>query len=113
MTPAPLLHQIEALLWCALLFLSIAGYGAILLRLFGLRRPSIALAATSGVGVVIFLGGCLNLLPPFPPPSPLCLIVVGLLAAALPRITITEPDGIGKPKNLRAPTSRILTLLLL
>ena len=42
MTPASLLHFIAALLWCALLFVSIAGYGAVLLRLFGLRRPSVA-----------------------------------------------------------------------
>jgi hypothetical protein len=69
MTPASLLHLIEALLWGGLLFLSIAGYGAVLLRLFGLRTPSIALAATSGVGVVIFLGGCLNLVHPSRPPS--------------------------------------------
>ena len=62
MTPAALLHFTEALLWCALLFLSIAGYGALLLRLFAMRRPSVVLAAASGFGVVIFLGGCLNLL---------------------------------------------------
>ena len=62
MTPASLLHFMEALLWCALLFLAIAGYGALLLRLFSLLRPSVTLAAVSGFGVVIFLGGCRNLL---------------------------------------------------
>ena len=77
MTPASLLHFAEALLWCALLFISIAGYGAVLLRLFGLHRPSIALAATSGVGVVIFLGGCLNLAQAITAPLLLALIFIG------------------------------------
>jgi hypothetical protein len=113
MTPASLLHLIEALLWCALLFLSIAGYGAVLLRLFGLRTPSIALAATSGVGVVIFLGGCLNLIHAITTPILLTLTVVGILATILLRITITEPDGIaGVSANLRMPSSRIITLLI-
>jgi hypothetical protein len=112
MTPASLLHFLEALLWCALLFLSIAGYGAILLRLFGLRRPSIALAATSGIGVVIFLGGCLNLLHAITTPVLLALIVLGLLAAILLRITVTEPDAQSEAGNLQTP-SRTITLLLL
>jgi hypothetical protein len=113
MTPASLQHLIEALLWCALLFLSIAGYGAVFLRLFGLRRPSIALAATSGVGVVICLGGCLNLIDAITAPILLSLIALGLLAALLLRITITEPDGTaGAAANLRTPSSRIITLLI-
>jgi hypothetical protein len=113
MTPASLLHLIEALLWCALLFLSIAGYGAVLLRLFGLRTPSIALAATSGVGIVIFLGGCLNLIHAITTPILLALTVVGILATILLRITITEPDGTaGVAANLRTPSSRIITLLI-
>jgi hypothetical protein len=120
MTPASLLHfsasvlhLVTALLWCALLFLSIAGYGAILLRLFRLRRPSIALAATSGVGVVIFLGGCLNLLHAITIPILLTLIVLGLLAAILLRITVTEPEPQIEAGNLQPPSSRTVTLLLL
>ena len=119
MTPASLLHFAEALLWCALLFLSIAGYGAIFLRLFGLHRPSIALAATSGVGVVIFLGGCLNLLHAITIPILLTLIVLGLLAAILLRITITEPRVPGQPDqssqaaNLHKPSSRTIKILIL
>src|SRR5438270_12674578 len=113
MTPASLLHLIEALLWCALLFLSIAGYGAVLLRLFGLRRPSITLAGTSGVGVVILLGGCLNLIHAITTPILLTLVVLGLLAAVLLRITITEPDQTaGLAANLRKPSSRIIALLI-
>src|SRR5437879_8114483 len=113
MTPASLLHLIEALLWCALLFLSIAGYGAVLLRLFGLRTPSIAFASTSGVGVVIFLGGCLNLIHAITTPILLTLTVVGILATILLRISITEPDETaGVAANLRTPSSRIITVLI-
>ena len=119
MTPASLLHFIEALLWCALLFLSIAGYGALLLRLFGLRRPSIALAATSGVGVVVFLGGCLNLIHAITTPVLLTLIALGLLAAILLRISITEPHVPGQSHqssetaNLHKPSSRTIKILIL
>src|ERR1700688_1763327 len=93
MTPASLLHFFEALLWCALLFVSIGGYGAVLLRLFGLRRTFVALAATSGVGVVIFLGGCLNLIHAITPPVLLAMILLGLLAAILLRISLTESES--------------------
>jgi len=113
MTPASLLHFIEALLWCALLFLSIAGYGAVLLRLFGLRSPSVALAATSGVGVVIFLGGCLNLIRAITNPVLLAMILLGLLAAILLRITLTEPESPSEAGNLQTPPSRTVTILLL
>jgi hypothetical protein len=113
MTPASLLHFAEALLWCALLFVSIAGYGAILLRLFGIRHPSFALATTSGVGVVIFLGGCLNLATAITTPILLCLILVGLLSAILLRITLSEPDPSTEAPHLQASSSRAVTLLLL
>jgi hypothetical protein len=112
MTSASLLHFSEALLWCALLFLSIAGYGAVLLRLFGVRRPSVALAATSGVGVVIFLGGCLNLIRAVTTPVLLAVILLGLLAAVLLRITFTEPESQSEPGN-QTPSSRNVTLLLI
>jgi hypothetical protein len=113
MTPASLLHFLEALLCCALLLLSIAGYGAVLLRLFGVRRPSIALAATSGIGVVIFLGGCLNLIHAITTPILLTLTILGLLAAILLRITVTEPESLNEADNLPTPSSRTVTLLLL
>ena len=113
MTPASLLHFFGALLWCALLFISIAGYGAVLLRLFGVRRPSVALAATSGVGVVIFLGGCLNLIHAITSPIVTILINLGLIAAGLLRITITEPGAPDESANLPRPSSRTITLLLL
>jgi hypothetical protein len=112
MTPASLLHFIAALLWCALLFISIAGYGGVFLRLFALRRPSVALAATSGVGVVIFLGGCLNLIHAITTPVLLTLIVLGLLAAILLRIKVIEPDEPSRIGDLPTRSSRTVTLLL-
>jgi hypothetical protein len=114
MTLASLVHFTEALLWCVLLFVSIAGYGAILLRLSGLRRPSITLAAISGVTVVIFLGGCLNLLRAITPPILLAMILIGLLAAVLLRIAITESEA--QAETVRppfpSPASRAVLLLL-
>jgi hypothetical protein len=112
MTPASLLHFLWALLSCALLFISIAGYGAVLLRLFGVRRPSVALAATSGVGVVIFLGGCLNLIHAITDPILTILINLGVVAAGFLRITITEPDTPGEIGNPPTRSSRTVTLLL-
>ena len=110
MTPASLLHFAEALLWCALLFLSLAGYGAILLRLFGLRRPSIALAATVGVPVVLLLGGCLNLAHAITSPILIALSLFGIIAALLLRIPLAN----SKPEDeaVQPPHSRAATLLL-
>src|SRR5271156_391728 len=99
MTLASLVHFVEALLWCALLFVSIAGYGAALLRLFGLRRPSATLAAISGVAVIIFLGGCLNLGRAIATPILLSLILLGLAAAILLRITITDSGTQDEPAH--------------
>ncbi len=113
MTPASLVHFTEALLWCALLFVSIAGYGAVLLHLFGVRRPSVAFAATSGVGVVVFLGGCLNLIQAITTPVLLVLILLGLLAAIFLRITITEPEAPSESAAPHSPSSRTVNLLLI
>ncbi len=113
MTPASLLHFAEALLWCALLFVSIAGYGAILLRLFGLHRPSLALAATSGIGAVIFLGGCLNLAHAITTPILLAMIFLGALAAILLRLRLTEPEAQEEDAVRQSPAARTITILLL
>jgi hypothetical protein len=92
MTPAALLHFTEALLWCAILFVSIAGYGAILLRLFGIRRPSIVLASISGFGTVIFLGGLLNLLRAITPPILVVFVLLGFIAAFVLRVKLSDSD---------------------
>jgi hypothetical protein len=112
MTPTSLLHFAEALIWCALLFLSIAGYGAALLYLFGLRRPSVVLAASSGVGVVIFLGGCLNLVWAVTTSVLLLLVFLGVLAAILLRINFAESGSSAKGGSPQSPSSRVATLLL-
>ncbi|NYF50656.1 hypothetical protein [Tunturiibacter gelidoferens] len=115
MTPASLLHFLEALVWCALLFLSIVGYGALFLRLFAIRRPSVTLAATSGFGVVIFLGGCLNLLHAITAPVLISFTILGLLAAILLRITINETDTSSPAPLLQKPSaaSKAVPILLL
>jgi len=113
MTPASLLHFTQALLWCVLLFVSIAGYGAALLRIFNVRRPSAALAGISGVGVVIFLGGCLNLVKAISEPFLLALILLGILAAILLQVTPAETEGNFKDTIPQPPSSRAAALLLL
>ena len=113
MTPAALLHFIEALLWCALLFVSIAGYGALLLRLFKVRRPSISLAATSGFGVVIFLGGCLNLLQAITASVLVGLTVLGVLAAIFLRVTFIETDSQIEAAPQPTSSSTFATCILL
>ena len=80
MTPISLLHFLVALCWSTIVFGAIAGLGAVMLRLIGLHRVSIPLAALTGLGLVIFLGGCLNLLHAISHPARLALVVAGVLA---------------------------------
>ena len=91
MTPLSLLQFCEALFWCALLLTSIAGFGALLLRGFGLRRPLLAIAATTGFGVVLALGGLSNLAHLITRPALLVLIALGLVAAAVLRPRLADP----------------------
>ncbi len=116
MTPASLLHFTEALLWCVLLFVSIAGYGAVLLRLFNVRRPSIVLAATSGFGVIIFLGGCLNLLKAITVPILIAVTLLGLLATILLRVTLQDADpdsAANQQPSTTSTASKAVPLILL
>lgn len=115
MTLAALVHFAEALLWCALLFVSIAGYGAVFLRLFRLRRSSVTLAAIAGIAVVIFLGGCLNLVRAITTPVLLALVLLGVLAAIWFRaagalqVTVADPEA----QTDLPPSSRAVVFLLL
>lgn len=118
MIPAALLHSTEALLWCVALFLSIAGYGAISLRLFGLARPNITTATLAGFGVVIFVGGLLNLLHLITSPILIALTLLGLLATLLLRIQLagsgTSSVNTDSPPGLQPPiSSKVVTLTLL
>lgn len=78
MTPDSLLHLFLALGWVSIVFVAISGLGAILLRGWGLRRVPLPLAAVTGFGVTIFLGGCLNLLQAISYSARLSLVAVGL-----------------------------------
>ena len=113
MTPASLLHFVEALLWCGLVFVSVAGYGAVLLRAFGVRRPAVSMAVVCGVGTVIFLGGWLNLARAVTGSVLAALIVVGVAAAILLRVSLGEPGATAESGVSRPPSSRTVSLLLI
>lgn len=78
-----LLHFAGAILWSVLLLLSIAGFGSLLLRLAGVRRTSLATAATAGFAFVLLLGGLLNLRGLIAIPVLYGFLALGLLAGAL------------------------------
>jgi hypothetical protein len=86
-----LLQFAIAILWCAALFVAISGYGALLLRLFGVRRPAFALAAVSGFSVTILVGGVLNLLHAITVPVLFGFSVIGVLVFLLLRRIDKQP----------------------
>ncbi len=94
-----LLHFVGAILWSVLILLSVAGYGSLLLRLAGVRRTSLSIAATSGFAVVLLLGGALNLRGLITVPVLYGLLALGLAAGALgwwqrgPRPGAAEPQS--------------------
>ena len=106
MTPSAILHLLEAILWCVLVFYAVAGYGALLLRLFGIREPYLGLAALAGFGPVIFIGGLLNLAHAVTAPILIALVVLGVVAALVLRIVLFLPSE-------TATASRIATILFL
>lgn len=101
-----LIQFVVAILWCVGLFAAIAGYGALLLRLFAVRRPAFALAAVTGFSVAILLGGFLNLLHAITVPVLFGFSLIGVLALLLLRLVDKQPDkqaGTSKT-NHEAPT---------
>ncbi|MEO6815252.1 MAG: hypothetical protein ABI177_01005 [Edaphobacter sp.] len=89
-----LLQFSVAILWCAGLFAAISGYGALLLRLFGVRRPAFALAAVSGFSVAILIGGIFNLLHAITVPVLVAFSIIGVLAPLLLRFIDKEPTAL-------------------
>lgn len=108
MTLTALLHLVEALCWCAIVFYAIAGYGAFLLRPFGLRGPSVTLAALSGVGVVIFAGGVLNLNRAVAPVALFVMVALGVAAAFLLRVSFTELESGTDSSVISRPVAALL-----
>lgn len=86
-----LLQFAVAILWCVGLFAAICGYGSLLLRLFGVRRPALPLVAVSGFSVVIFLGGILNLLRAITVPALFGFSIIGVVALLLLRLIDKPP----------------------
>src|SRR5665213_2959076 len=106
-----LLQFAVAILWCVGLFAAISGYGSLLLRLFGVRRPAFVLAAISGFSVVILLGGILNLLHAITVPVLVVAILIGILALLALRFRGKLPPS--EEVSLPSTTSVSVKLLLL
>ncbi len=104
MTPISLLHFLEALSWATVVFVAIAGYGTLILGLGGLRRPALALSAVTGLGAVILLGGCLNLLHAISHPAQIALIVAGLVGFLLRRPALL-PTSASEPAQIQPQAS--------
>ena len=78
-----LAHFAGAILWSVLILASIAGFGSLLLRLAGVRRNALALAATVGVSVIVLLGGVLNLRGLIAAPVLFGVLALGLVAGVI------------------------------
>jgi hypothetical protein len=92
MTPQSLIHFLEALCWATLIFMAVTGFGATILRVGGLPRASIPLAAVAGLSLVICFGGCLNLLHAISHPARLTLVAIGVLAFLVLRPPFLPPS---------------------
>jgi hypothetical protein len=114
MTPISLLHFFVALCWAILVFIAIAGLGAVALRPAGLRKISLPLAAITGMETVICLGGCLNLLHAISYPARLALVAVGVPAFFLmrPKAVSTSASETTPPQpHATSPWTRPVLLL--
>jgi hypothetical protein len=100
-----------AILWCVGLFAAISGYGMILLRLFGVRRPAFALAAVSGFSATILIGGVLNLLHAITVPALFGFSVIGVLVLLLLRLIDQQPAAV--ELSALSPVDAKVRLLLL
>ena len=88
-----LLHFFGAIAWSVLILLAVAGYGGLLLRLAGIRRHPLSLAATAGFGVVLLLGGLLNLRHLITMSALFGFLGIGLAAGALGWVQRGPTDG--------------------
>lgn len=117
MTAQSLVHFLEALCWATMIFIAVAGCGALILRLCGLSRASIALAAVAGLSLVVCLGGCLNLLHAISRPAHLALVAIGILAFIVLRPPFVPPSrekgNVGQLHPVSPWTRPVLCLLVL
>lgn len=103
-----LMHFFGAIGWCVLLLLAIAGWGAALLRLARVRRPGLALPTLAGFGVVLTLGGVLNLLHAITVPFLLATAAVGWVAGGIALLplgvdtTLVAPSARPEPRTFTA-----------
>ncbi len=92
MTPQSLIHFLEALCWATMIFLAVTGCGAMVLRLCGLLRASIPLAAIAGLSILVCLGGCLNLFHAISLPVRLAIVAIGIFAFIVLRPAFVPPS---------------------
>ncbi len=98
-----LLHFLGAIAWCLVLLLSVAGYGAALLRLARLRLPGLTLSTLAGFGVALTFGGILNLLHLITIPILLATVAFGLLAGAAALLAFPPDTTVVHPIPPREP----------
>jgi len=109
-TTHSLLAFVGAILWAVLAFAAMAGYGAALLRAFGLRRTPPTLSSLAGIPATVFLGGLLNAASLITVHVLIAFVILGVLAAAAlirPEVPTTAPI----PFAQKSVTAKVLLLL--
>jgi hypothetical protein len=106
MTPISLLHFLEALSWATIVFIAVTGYGTLTLWLWRMRDVSLGLAAMTGFGVVVLLGGCLNLLHEISPAARLVLIAIGVLGFLVQHPVLAAKSNVDMQTPERRADSR-------
>lgn len=112
MTPLSLIHFLAALCWAITIFVSICGLGCAALRLALSRKTSIPLAAVTGISLLVFVGGCLNLLHAIRQPALLLLVAAGLLGFLWTRPRLLSPSAPG-PSQPRSRSNSHSTRVIL
>jgi hypothetical protein len=114
MTPISLLHFLEALSWATAVFVAVTGYGTLTLGLWRMRGISFALATITGFGIVVLIGGCLNLLHAISPVARLLLVAIGVLGFIVRRpVQVADSDAESLVPELRARSRWTRPILLL
>ncbi|MEO6923477.1 MAG: hypothetical protein ABI142_06605, partial [Bryocella sp.] len=113
-TAHSLLAFVWAIVWALLVFAAISGYGAVLLRDLGTRRPTITLSALAGFAVTVFLGGILNAASLITVHILIAFVLLGVIACAfLVRRETTTFSTPPRPFSQQSLTARVLLLLAL
>ena len=107
-----LLHFFGTIAWCGGILAAAMGYAGLPLRLLLGRRPGLAMAGSAGIGVLILIGGLLNLLQAITVPVLLGTVVVGL-ASGVGTWMLGGGDRMPASVHGDTQTSTLATKLLL